>query len=68
MINLEAIVVLLDNFGTLLKLKESKMKEEDKKNFNEIVNDYLKKLAEVIEKEDLVQHVKYKIINLIERS
>jgi hypothetical protein len=69
MINLEAIVILLDNFGTLLKLKESKMKEVDKNNFNELVNEYLKKLEEVIEKEEgIVQHVKYKIINLIERS
>ena len=69
MINLEAIVILLDNFGTLLKAKEEKMKEEDKKNFNEIVDEYLKKLEEVIEKEEgIVQYVKYKIINLIERS
>ena len=69
MINLEAIVILLDNFGTLLKAKEAKMKEEDKKQFNELVEEYLKKLEEVIEKEQsIVQHVKYKIINLIERS
>ena len=69
MINLEAIVILLDNFGTLLKVKEDKMKEEDKKNFNELVDEYLKKLEEIIEKEqNIVQYVKYKIINLIERS
>ena len=70
MINLEAIVILLDNFGTLLKLKEAKMKSEDKKTFNELVDEYLKKLNEVIEKKDLSieNHVKYKIINLIERS
>ena len=69
MINLEAIVILLNNFGTLLKLKEAKMKEADKKNFNELVDEYLKKLGEIIEKEEgIVQHVKYKIINLIERS
>ena len=69
MINLEAIVILLDNFGTLLKAKEDKMKEEDKKNFNEIVDEYLKKLEEIIQKDqNIVQYVKYKIINLIERS
>ena len=69
MINLEAIVILLDNFGTLLKVKEAKMKEEDKKEFNEKVGSYLKKLEEVNEKEQgIVQYVKYKIINLIERS
>ena len=69
MINLEAIVILLDNFGTLLKAKEAKMKEEDKKEFNEKVTSYLKKLEEVNEKEQgIVQYIKYKIINLIERS
>ena len=70
MINLEAIVILLDNFGTLLKLKEAKMKSEDKKTFNELVDEYLTKLNEVIDKKDLAieAHVKYKIINLIERS
>ena len=69
MINLEAIVILLDNFGTLLKIKKEKMKEADKKTFNELVNGYLKKLGEIIEKEkNIVAYVKYKIINLIERS
>ena len=69
MVNLEAIVILLDNFGTLLKAKEDKMKEEDKTNFNDLVNDYLKKLEDVIQKDQgIVQYVKYKIINLIERS
>ena len=69
MINLEAIVILLDNFGTLLKAKEDKMKEEDKKTYNSLVEKYLKKLSEVIENDkNLVQYVKYKIINLIERS
>jgi hypothetical protein len=69
MINLEAIVILLDNFGTLLKAKEDKMKEEDKNTFNDLVKEYLKKLEDVIEKEQgIVQYVKYKIINLIERS
>jgi len=69
MIYLEAIVILLDKFGTLLKVKEKKIKEEDKKEFNEKINIYIKKLGEIIEKEkDIVQYIKYKIINLIERS
>ena len=69
MINLEAIVILLDNFGTLLKSKEDKMKKKKKKQFNELVNEYLNKLKVVIEEEKgIVQYVKYKIINLIERS
>ena len=44
------------------------MKEEDKKEYNEKVNCYLKKLEEVNEKEHgIVQYIKYKNINLIER-
>ena len=69
MIYLEAIIILLDKFGTLLKVKEKKLKEEDKKEFNEKINIYIKKLGEIIEKEkDISQYIKYKIINLIERS
>lgn len=66
LINLEAIVILMDKFGTLLKNKQSKIKEEDKKNFNENIKIYMSKL-ETVEKE-ITGHIKYKIINLIERS
>ena len=69
MIYLEAIVILLDNFGTLLKSKEDKLNEEDKNRIKELVNEYLKKLEDIIEKDqDIVQYVKNKIINLIEKS
>ena len=69
MIYLEAIVLLLNNFGTVLKKIEKKMKEEDKKTFIEQINIYINKLGEIIEKEkNIVQYLKYKIINLIERS
>ena len=69
MIYLEAIVLLLDKFGTLLKIKDNKLKEEDKKSFYEKLNIYIKKLGKIIEKEkNIVQYIKYKIINLKERS
>ena len=45
------------------------MKEDEKKKFNDLVNEYLKKLQNIIDTdENIVQYVKYKIINLIERS
>jgi len=67
-INLEAIVVLMDKFGTLLKNSESKMKKEDLDDFNKKINDYIKKL-DIVQKESLIPgYVKYKIINLIERK
>ena len=70
MINLEAIVILLNNFGTLLKEKEDKIKEDDKKSFLNVVDEYLQKLEEIINKKDsaIDQPIKFKIINLIEKS
>ena len=69
MICLEAIVILLDKFATLLKIKENRLEEEDKKKFNEKINIYIKKLEEIIDKEkDITQYIKYKIFNLKERS
>jgi len=69
MIYLEAIVILLDKFATLLKIKENKLEEDDKKTINEKINIYIKNLEEIVEKEkDITQYIKYKIINLKERS
>ena len=68
LINLEAIVILMDKFGTLLKKKESKLKEEDKQNFNEQIKNYIQKLNEVQNDKNIPGFIKYKIINLIERS
>ena len=70
MINLEAIVILLNNFGTLLKEKASKIKEDDKKAFNNVVDEYLQKLDDIINKNTtpIDQPIRYKIINLIDKS
>ena len=68
MINLEAIVILLDKFGTLFKKKESKLKDEDKKSFQEQINIYINKLSDVQNDKQIPGFIKYKIINLIERS
>ena len=70
MVNLEAIVILLNNFGTLLKEKEAKIKEVDKKAFNDVVDEYLQKLEDIIEnkKTNIDQPIRYKIINLIDKS
>jgi len=70
MINLEAIVILLNNFGTLLKEREKKLKEDDKKAFNNVVDEYLQKLEEIINNKDISVDtpIKFKIINLINKS
>ena len=70
MINLEAVVILLNNFGTLLKEREKKLKEDDKKAFNNVVDEYLQKLEEIIKDNNspIDAPVRYKIINLIDKS
>ena len=70
MINLEAVVILLNNFGTLLKEREKKLKEDDKKAFNTVVDEYLLKLEEIINDKNspIDAPVRYKIINLIDKS
>ena len=68
LINLEAIVILMDKFGTLLKKKEDKIKKEDMEFFTNKINECIDKL-DVIQKEaKLPGHIKYKIINLIEKK
>ncbi len=55
-INLEAIVVLMDKFGTLLKNSESKMKKEDLDEFNKKINDYIQKL-DIVQKESKIPRI-----------
>ena len=69
-VNLEAIVIILNNFGTLLKKKEKKIKEDDKKLFNNMVDEYLQKLEYIINNNEtpIEQSIKNKIIDLIDKS
>ena len=68
LINLEAIVIIIDNFGTMIKKKEDTIKEEDKTEYNIRIDEYLRKLNDIQENSKLPGYVKYKIINLIEKK
>ena len=68
LVHLEGIVEMMNNFGTLLKKKEGKIKEEELNMFNQKIDEYINKLEKVKEEPMLPGHVKYKIINLIERK
>lgn len=68
LVHLEGIVEMMNNFGTLLKKKEGKIKEEELNMFNQKIDEYITKLEKVKEEPMLPGHVKYKIINLIERK
>ena len=68
LLNLEGIVILIDKFGTLLKNQKGKIKENDLKEFENKLDNYINKLDLIQENEKLPGHIKYKIINLIEKK
>ena len=69
LINYEAIVILIDKFGTLINKHKSKIKEEDMITFTSKIDNYISKLDEIQSKQkDLPGYIKYKIINLIEKK
>ena len=65
LINLEAIVILTDKFGTLINKQKEKIKKDDMADFESKLDNIIKKLNEVQEKGELPGYIKYKIINLI---
>ena len=67
-INVEAIVILMDKFGTLINKHDAKMKPDELYDFNAKIDGYLNKLHSIQEAdENLPGHIRYKIINLIEK-
>ncbi len=68
LLNLEGIVILIDKFGTLLKNQKGKIKENDLKEFENKLDYYINKLDLIQANEKLPGHIKYKIINLIEKK
>jgi hypothetical protein len=67
-INIEAIVILMDKFGTLINKYDSKMKPDELTEFNQKIDDYLNKLDSIQNADsNLPGHIRYKIINLIEK-
>ena len=68
LINLEAIVILTDKFGTLINKQKTKIKPEDLKDFTAKVDNIMAKLDTVQKEANLPGYIKYKIINLIEKK
>ena len=67
--NLEGIVILLDKFGTTLNKPDSKIKKEEFIELNDKVNVFIGKLtAETDFDTTIPGHIKYKIINLVEKK
>lgn len=66
---LEGIVILTDKFGTLINRQDTKIKVEDQDKFNEDIDGYLNRLYEIQDNDKILPgHIKFKIINLIEKK
>ena len=67
-INIEAIVILMDKFGTLINKYETKTKPEELLEFTKRIDEYISKLDWIAHNDkDLPGYIRYKIINLIEK-
>ncbi len=64
--NLEAIIILTDKFGTLVK--NSIIKEDVSLEYNSKINEIIEKLDNIQKNTTLPGYIKYKIINLIEKK
>jgi hypothetical protein len=68
LINLEAIVIFLDKFGTLLQKQRTKLKPGEYEDFTMKLNTVLDKLDIVQQRDAMPGFIKYKIINLLEKK
>jgi len=68
-INIEAIVILMDKFGTLINIYDTKTKLDELLEFTKRIDEYLNKLEWMANNDkDLPGYIRYKIINLIEKK
>ena len=68
LINLEAIVIFLDKFGTLLQKQRIKLKAGEYEDYTMKLNTVLDKLDTIQQRDTMPGFIKYKIINLLEKK
>ena len=73
LINIQAIIIFIDKLGTLIqaekeKDKDIKIKKETNISFDKKISESFKKLEKIKEDKNIPGHVKYSIINLIEKK
>jgi hypothetical protein len=66
-INIEAIVILMDKFGTLISKYDTKTNPDEILEFSKKIDDYIKRLDIIESDKNIPGHIRYKIINLIEK-
>ena len=67
LINLQAIVIFTDQFGSLVHAQEKKIDSKDAKNFKDSIDKIFQKLEQVKDDQSLPGYIYYSIINLIEK-
>ena len=67
LINLQAIVIFTDQFGSLVHSQEKKIDSKDAKTFKESIDNIFQKLDKIKDEPSLPGYIKYSIINLIEK-
>ena len=68
LINIEAIVIFTDKFGTLINSEKDKLTTKESKIFNEKIEKIFVKLEKIKNSPEIPGYVKFKIINLIEKK
>ena len=63
----ETILLLIDKFGTFINTEKGKVKDEDTKKYNKKLDEFIKNLEEIKNDKALPGHIKFNIINLIEK-
>jgi hypothetical protein len=67
LINIQAIVIFTDQFGTLVHSQGKKIDSKDAKLFKDNIEEIFQKLEKIKDEKGLPGHIKYSIINLIEK-
>ena len=67
LINIEAIVIFTDQFGSLVHSQGKKIDSKDAQSFKESIDEIFQKLDKIKDEPNLPGFIKYKIINLIDK-
>ena len=67
LINLQAVVIFTEQFGSLVHSQEKKIDSKEAEGFKESIDKIFQKLEQVKEEKGLPGYIKYSIINLIEK-
>ncbi len=68
LIHAQAIVLFIDRFGVIINAEKNNLKPDEVKKYKDKIEEIIKKLEIMKNDEELPGHIKYLIINLIEKK